>query len=179
MYQLLFIDGDNQHVVGLFETVEDVKSWIAQIPFITTYESEMEFTIAYADIPDYTEIEWQGSIYPLTRHSFTGDHEIVVEWEYVPIIKAHQGMVPGTTLVEGYVYDNPSVKQYIEQRSLFKDELKQYFEAQGKKVSIGGLGSEDGEYITVEDGPFIHIDPSNVENWLHEGSIEAFLKAYE
>lgn len=47
MYQLEFIDGKHHHLVGLFHSVEDIKDWLDQVPFITTYESEEQYTMEY------------------------------------------------------------------------------------------------------------------------------------
>lgn len=179
MYQLEFIDGDRNHVVGLFHTVEDVKDWIAQVPFITAYESENEYEMEYKNIPDYAEIEWQGSIYPITRHSFKGEGSIDIIWNYVATMKDHEGIVPGITLIEGYVYENEDVQDYIALRNKMKDELKDYYAVYGKTVFVDGLGSEDGEYITTEGGPLIHIDPMNVDAWQKAENIEAFVKTFE
>lgn len=179
MYQLEFIDGKKHHIVGMFDTVEEIKEWLAVVPFITAYESEKEYTMEYKNIPDYAEIEWRGSIYPLTRHSFSGDHTIVIDWSYVATIKDHEGIVPGYTLIEGYMYENSDVEEYIAVRNKMKDELKDYYTLHGKTVFVDGLGTEQGEYITTEGGPIIHIDPMNLDAWQKSESTEAFVKTFE
>lgn len=179
MYQLEFIDGKHHHLVGLFHSVEDIKDWLDQVPFITTYESEEQYTMEYKNIPDYAEIEWQGSIYPLTRHSFNDEGTIIVDWSYVATVKDHKGIVPGYTLIEGYMYENADVEDYIALRNKMKDELKDYYAVLGKTVFVDGLGTEDGEYITTEGGPIIHIDPMNVDTWEQSDNIEVFLKTFE
>lgn len=60
-----------------------------------------------------------------------------------------------------------------------KDELKDYYTLHGKTVFVDGLGTEQGEYITTEGGPIIHIDPMNVDAWEKAESIEAFVKTFE
>lgn len=179
MYQLEFIDGDRNHVVGLFHSEEDIKDWIAHVPFITAYESENEYEMEYKNIPDYAEIEWKGSVFPITRHSFKSGSTIDIIWNYVATMQDHEGIVPGITLIEGYVYENEDVEEYIKLRNKMKDELKDFYAIHGKTVFVDGLGSEDGEYVTTEGGPIIHIDPMNVDAWEKSESIEAFVKTFE
>ena len=48
-------------------------------------------------------------------------------------------------------YPNDEVLSVIEKRETFYREAERYYGEQGRKIGRGGLGSEDGEYITVSE----------------------------
>ena len=54
-----------------------------------------------------------------------------------------------------------------------------YYEKLGRQVVAGGVGSEDGEYLRVEKGPFIHLDAVNVQLWQEKTSFEQFIEQLE
>ncbi|WP_426381677.1 hypothetical protein [Mammaliicoccus lentus] len=87
----------------------------------------------------------------------------------------HRGITSGSTKIDNYYYDNNEVKEEIKLRQSLKQALKDYFEKNNQPYYFGGKGSQDGEYINTEDGTFLHIDPSTLEEWKSTQDIEKTL----
>lgn len=54
-----------------------------------------------------------------------------------------------------------------------------YEEIVWKKVETGGVGSADGEYLLIENGPFIHLDALTVQERQEKSSVNQFMKDLE
>ncbi|AIY72994.1 TPA: hypothetical protein ACLQU7_005700 [Bacillus tropicus] len=186
MYLLELIQGDDRQQVGLFSREEDVKAWIESIPYVHKNVEDFEgeefitYTMSYLDLPLYEEIKWKSSIYPLTKYMFTlEDTEIMIDWFEVPIMDKTNQIVEGSTRVDAYNVPNKDVKKYIEKREEIRRATKAHYEPNGHKIETEGLGSEDGEYLLVENGPFIILDAETVYKWENKTSIEQFFKERE
>lgn len=49
----------------------------------------------------------------------------------------------------------------------------------GQQVETGGVGSEDGEFIRIEEGPFILLDADTVQLWEEATTTEEFFSQLE
>lgn len=137
--------------------------------------------MTFEDLPLYEEIVWKTSRYPLTKYMFTPDDgEInLFIWDELPVMSDITGCVDGGTQVDAYVVPNTEVESYILAREEVREAITSYYEKLGKRVETGGVGSEDGEYLTVENGPFIHLDALTVHEWQRKTSVEDFLSNLE
>ncbi|AIY72967.1 TPA: hypothetical protein ACLQU7_005641 [Bacillus tropicus] len=173
-------------MVGLFSREEDVKAWIESIPYVHKNVEDFEgeefitYTMSYLDLPLYEEIKWKSSVYPLTKYMFTPeDTKIMIDWIEVPIIDKTDQIVEGETQVDAYFVPNKDVKKYIKKREEIRQAIKARYEPNGQKIVTGGVGTEDGEYLSVENGPFIILDAETVYEWENKTSIEKFFKERE
>lgn len=175
MYLLEIIEQNDRQIVGVFDKESDIQQWIQSVPFIKQ-DNQGNVVVLYDEMPAYYEVEFGESIYPLTRYAFTGDDTIYVVWNEIAHINTTKGIVEGTSKVGVYIYENTEIRQAVISRETLKKELATYYDAQGTAYYFGGIGSEDGEYINVENGPFIHFDPLTIEHYNSSKSIEAFIK---
>lgn len=183
MYLLEMHQADRYHRVGLFESRKDAIDWIESIPYvkkdIELFE-EIEFisyTMNYNDLPLYEEIKWKTSSYPFTRFMFTpdgGDIELFI-WDELSVMSKSNGYVKGMTQVDAYMVPNEEAKTYIKDREDLRKAITIYYNKLGKEIESGGLGSQDGEYLIIEDGPLIHLDALNINQWKENPKIEDFM----
>lgn len=54
-----------------------------------------------------------------------------------------------------------------------------HYEKMGKRVGVGGVGSQDEEYLIVEDGPFVHLDAYTIQLWQETPTVAHFIKQIE
>lgn len=175
MYLLEITEQSDRQVVGVFDKESDIKQWIASVPFIKMDEYG-DAVLLYDEIPAYYEVKFGGSIYPFTRYSFTGEDTIYVVWNEIAHINTTQGIVNGTSKVGAYIYENTEIRQAVNSREALRKELAAYYDARDTSYYFGGVGSEDGEYINIENGPFIHFDPMTIEHYENSENIESFIK---
>lgn len=183
MFILELHQADRTHPVGLFETESDVLSWLESLPYIKKeidIFDDIEFKyyfIQYDQLPEYDEVKWKDSVFPLTHYMFVPDNgDIEAIWYELPVMNSQHGLVHGMTQVDAYLVENTKVSSYIEAREAIKQLLFNHFKAANKDVSIGGIGSEDGEYVYVKDEELIHIDSSTVDAFLTRESDVAFIQ---
>ena len=175
MYLLEIIEQNDRQIVGVFDKESDIEQWIQSVPFIKQ-DDHGNLVVLYDVMPVYYEVKFGGSIYPFTRYAFTGEDTIYVSWNEIAHINTTQGIVNGISKVGVYIYENTEVRQAVISRETLKKELATYYDTQGISYYFGGIGSEDGEYISVENGLFIHFDPMTIEHYNSSKSIEAFIK---
>lgn len=155
-----------------FETLEEGKAFVAQIPGYTL-ENENGFEVEYVNpkhLPDYMEIVFNGNIVPLSRFSFDPEENVEIIWKEISNLSfKNDKVVEGATKVDAYVVNNDEVKAYIESREANFRKAKAYLESKGYEVDRSFYGSEDGEAILyrkkgTEDWQFLcHLDPMFVE----------------
>lgn len=182
MYLLEFMQGDRTYKVGLFETEVDVKEWLERLPFVEkeleVYDKEtfITYRLKYEAIPLYEEITWRESLFPMTYYMFTPDDDIFISWHKLPFMNTAKGLVEGVTQVDSCVIPNDETARYIHAREEVREAITMYYKNIGQHVETGGVGSEDGEYLKVDHGPFIHLDSDIVDQWEKRTSVEAFMK---
>ena len=172
MVILELYQADYQNDLVVFETLEEGKSFIAQIPGYTL-ENQDGFEVEYVKpklLPDYMEIVFNGNIVPLSRFSFNSEENVDIIWKEISNLSVkNDKVIEGATKVDAYVVNNDEVKAYIEAREANFRKAKAYLESKGYEVDRSFFGSEDGEAILYrkkgsEDWHFLcHLDPMFVE----------------
>lgn len=189
-YLLEIHQGDKRSFVGTFKNKESIYNFIESIPFVKKeiFKAQdfswVEYIMAFEDIPEYYEVNYNNYIYIISKFSFEpSDETISFEWN-----KLHQwddenndnkGIIDGATLVDAYSIENNEVKDYISKREQLFIETKNYYEEKGIEVQRCGIGSEDGEYVTVNSSILYLLDPFTIEVWQNSNSFEEFLNQYK
>ena len=173
MVILELYQGDYQKDLVLFETLEEGREFVAQIPGYTV-ETEDDFEVEYVNpkhLPDYMEIVFNGNIVPLSRFSFEPEENVEIIWKEISNLSVkNDKMIEGATKVDAYVVNNDEVKAYIEDREVNYRKIKELLELSGYEVNRSYFGSEDGEAILyrkkdAKDWHFLsHLDPMFVES---------------
>ena len=156
----------------LFETLEEGRAFVAQIPGYTL-ETKDGFEVEYfnpKNLPDYMEIVFNGNIVPLSRFSFEPEENVDIIWKEVSnLSEPNDKVIEGATKIDAYVVNNDEVKAYVESRESNFRKAKAFLENKGYEVDRSFFGSEDGEAILyrrreTEDWYFLcHLDPLFVD----------------
>ena len=80
MYLLELYQNNYSKDLVVFETLEEGKAFVAQIPGYTL-ENEDGFEVEYVKpkhLPDYMEIDFNGNIVPLSRFSFNSEENVTL-----------------------------------------------------------------------------------------------------
>lgn len=172
MVILELYQGDYQKDLVAFDSLEEGKAFVAQIPGYTL-ENEDGFEVEYfnpKNLSDYTEIVFNGNIVPLSRFSFEPEENVEIIWKEISNLSVtNDKVIEGATKVDAYVINNDEVKTYIEAREAKFRKVKAFLESKGYEVDRSFFGSEDGEAILyrkkdAEDWRFLcHLDPSFLE----------------
>ena len=172
MYLLELYQGDYQKDLVVFETLEEGKAFVAQIPGYTL-EEEDGFVVEYfnpKNLPDYMEIVFNGNIVPLSRFSFEPEENVDIIWKEISNLSLKSDkVIDGYSKIDAYVVNNDEVKAYVEEREANFRKAKAFLERSGYEVDRSFFGSEDGEAILyrkkgAQDWHFLcHLDPSFIE----------------
>ena len=152
MVILELYQGDYQKDLVAFDSLEEGRAFVAQIPGYTL-ETEYGFEVEYfnpKNLPDYMEI--------------------VFIWKEISNLSLkNDKMIEGATKVDAYVVNNDEVKAYVLAREANFRKAKAFLESKGYEVDRSFFRSEDGEAIlyrkrSTEDWRFLcHLDPMFVE----------------
>ena len=182
MYLLGLYQNNYSKDLVVFETLEEGKAFVAQIPGYTL-ETEDGFEVEYVNpkhLPDYMEIIFNGNIVPLSRFSFNPEENVDIIWKEISNLSLkNDKVIEGSTKVDDYVVNNDEVKAYVEAREANFRKAKAFLENKGYEVDRSFFGSEDGEAILyrrrgTEDWHFLcHLDPlfaeiEDVEGYVKE-----------
>ena len=172
MYLLELYQNNYSKDLVLFETLEEGREFVAQIPGYTL-ETEDGFEVEYVNpkhLPDYMEIVFNRNIVPLSRFSFNPEENVDIIWKEISNLSLkNDKVIEGTTKVDAYVVNNDEAKAYVEVREANFRKAKAFLENKGYEVDRSFFGSEDGEAILyrkrgTEDWHFLcHLDPLFVE----------------
>ena len=172
MYLLELYQGDYQKDLVVFDTLEEGKAFVAQIPGYTL-ENEDGFEVEYVNpkhLPDYMEIVFNGDIVPLSRFSFEPEENVDIIWKEISNLSVkNDKVIDGYSKIDAYVVNNDEVKAYVEARESKYRQAKSFLESKGYEADRSYFGSEDGEAIVYrkkdgEDWHFLcHLDPMFVE----------------
>ena len=172
MVILELYQGDYQKDLVAFNSLEEGKTFVAQIPGYTL-ENEDGFEVEFfnpKNLPDYMEIIFNGNIVPLSRFSFHPEENVDIIWKEISNLSVkNDKMIEGATKVDAYVVNNDEVKAYVEAREANFRKAKIFLENKGYEVDRSFFGSEDGEAILyrkkgAKDWHFLcHLDPLFVE----------------
>ena len=155
-----------------FDSIEDGKTFVAQIPGYTL-ETEDGFEVEYfnpKNLPDYMEIVFNGNIVPLSRFSFEPEENVDIIWKEISNLSVKSDkVIEGDSKIDAYVVNNDEVKAYVEAREANYRKAKDFLEGSGYEANRSFFGSEDGEAILyrkkgAEDWHFLcHLDPMFLE----------------
>lgn len=188
MYLLEFYQNNYSKDLVLFETLEEGREFVAQIPGYTL-ETEDGFDVEYVNpkyLPDYMEIVFNGNIVPLSRFSFNSEENVDIIWKEISNLSVkNDKVIEGYSKIDAYVVNNDEVKAYVEAREANYRKAKDFIERCGYEADRSFFGSEDGEAILyrkcgAEDWHFLcHLDPlfveiEDVEEYVKEALEEAF-----
>ena len=172
MYLLELYQNNYSKDLVLFETLEEGRAFVAQIPGYTL-ETEDGFEVEYVkpkQLPDYMEIVFNGNIVPLSRFSFNPEENVDIIWKEISNLSVkNDKVIEGATKIDVYVVNNDEVKVYVEARESNFRKAKAFLESKGYEVDRSFFGSEDGEAILyrkkgTDDWHFLcHLDPMFVE----------------
>ena len=172
MVILELYQGDYQKDLVAFDSLEEGRAFVAQIPGYTL-EKEDSFDVEYfnpKNLPDYMEIVFNGNIVPLSRFSFEPEENVEIIWKEISNLSLkNDKVIEGATKIDAYVVNNDEVKAYVEAREANFRKVKAFLESKGYEADRSYFGSEDGEAIVyrrceTEDWHFLcHLDPLFVE----------------
>ena len=172
MVILEFYQGDYQKDLVTFDSLEEGRTFVAQIPGYTL-ETEDGLEAEYVNpkyLPDYMEIVFNGNIVPLSRFSFNSEANVDIIWKEISNLSVkNDKVIEGYSKIDAYVVNNDEVKSYVEVREANYRKAKDFLERSGYEVDRSFSGSEDGEAILyrkkgTEDWNFLcHLDPLSVE----------------
>ena len=172
MVILELYQGDYQKDLVAFDSLEEGRAFVAQIPGYTL-ENEDGFEVEYfnsKNLSDYMEIVFNGNNLPLSRFSFNSEENVDIIWKEISNLSVkNDKVVEGATKIDAYVVNNDEVKAYVEAREANFRKAKAFLENKGYEVDRSFFGSEDGEAIIyrkrdTEDWHFLcHLDPLFVE----------------
>ena len=187
MVILELYQGDYQKDLVAFDSLEEGKAFVAQIPGYTL-ETEDGFEVEYVNpklLPDYMEIIFNGNIVPLSRFSFNSEENVDIVWKEIANLSVkNDKVIEGATKIDAYVVNNDEVKAYVEARESNFRKVKDFLERNGYEVDRSFFGSEDGEAILyrkrgTKDWHFLcHLDPLFVEIEDVEGYVKEELQSY-
>ena len=187
MYLLELYQNNYSKDLVLFETLEEGKDFVAQIPGYTL-ETEDGFEVEYVNpkhLPDYMEIVFNGNIVPLSRFLFNLEENVdIILKEISNLSLKNDKMIEGATKIDAYVVNNDEVKAYVEAREANFCKAKAFLERSGYEVDRSFFGSEDGEAILyrkrgTEDWHFLcHLDPMFVEIEDVEGYVKEAMEEF-
>ena len=156
----------------LFETLEEGREFVAQIPGYTL-ENEDGLVVEYVNpkhLPDYMEIVFNGNVVPLSRFSFEPEENVDIIWKEISNLSVkNDKVIDGYSKIDAYVVNNDEVKDYVEAREANFRKAKDFLERNGYEADRSFFGSEDGEAILyrkrgTEDWHFLcHLDSLFVE----------------
>ncbi|TDM02272.1 hypothetical protein [Macrococcus carouselicus] len=176
MLLLQFLQSELTMDVGLFESEDQIKEWLEQLPI---YEEDEVYFLDGDKLNDYIEISYQNSRYPVTSFSFDESESILISWTEVPVISQTDGLVDGVTKVDAYMIDNADLKDYISAREEAVSSLMNHYREKGQQVDRAGHASEDGEYLLLDGELLTHLDPMFVDQWKKSVSVDSFTEQFE
>lgn len=172
MVILELYQGDYQKDLVAFDSLEEGRAFVAQIPGYTL-ETEDGFEVEYVNpkqLPDYMEIVFNGNIVPLSRFSFNSEENVDIIWKEISNLSVkNDKVIEGYSKIDAYVVNNDEVKAHVEAREANYRKTKDFLERCGYEADRSFFGSEDGEAILyrkrgAEDWHFLcHLDPLFVE----------------
>ena len=164
-----------------FDSLEEGRSFVSTIHgYILEKEDQLEYEYFNPkDIPDYTELIYNGNIVPFSRFMFDSEENVEIIWKELSNLSVTSDQViKGYSKIDAYVVNNDEVKAYVEEREAKFRKAKSFLESKGYQVDRSFFGSEDGEAILYrkkgsKDWHFLcHLDPMFVEIEDVEGYVQ-------
>ena len=185
MVILELYQGDYQKDLVAFDSLEEGRAFVAQIPGYTL-ENEDGLVVEYVNpkhLPDYMEIVFNGNVVPLSRFSFEPEENVDIIWKEISNLSVkNDKVIDGYSKIDANVVNNDEVKDYVEAREANFRKAKAFLGNKGYDVDRSFFGSEDGEAILyrksgTEDWHFLcHLDPLFVEVEDVEGYVKEVME---
>lgn len=167
-YLLELIQQDRRHVVGVFGSEAEVLRLVAHLP-ARRHDTDRPDVVWLepTQLPELTEIEHRGWVFPLCRAAFStypADGVIDVVWsqvqnfDEVPPGAGHY--CAGSMPVNGYIFGMADGVAHVRARELLFAEAQEHFATRGLAARRYALGSQDGEYVAV--GPVGTSEPDHL-----------------
>ena len=102
-----------------FDSLEEGRSFVSTIHgYILEKEDQLEYEYFNPkDIPDYTELIYNGNIVPFSRFMFDSEENVEIIWKEISNLSVTSDQViEGYSKIDAYVVNNDEVKAYIEAR---------------------------------------------------------------
>lgn len=188
MFLLNFYQGEDTINVGLFQTVDEGREFVKEIPGYELVEKDGFIYESFdaESLPEYMELKFSGNVFPMTKYMFSDTSKVHIEWIPLPdFSKEGFGMVEGATRVDAYSVNNEELREYIEKRENQYNKVKEILTSKGLEADRNFFGSEDGEAVVYrkkdsEEWHFLfHMDPTFVEEKDIEGTVEDILNEFE
>lgn len=184
MYILTIFQEDRRTDLAAFNSVEEGRVFAKKIPGYSMREDEgfIYEEIEVDQLPEYTEIEFNGNMLPLSRFMFPAGGIVEIYWiQIANLSRRGWGLVDGASLVDAYMIDNDSLEGYILKREKRYRIMKKEMADRGFELSRALSGSEDGEAIFYrkagDDWRFLcHMDPFFVEE---DNAVEEILNEFD
>jgi len=113
MYLLELYQNNYSKDLVLFETLEEGREFVAQIPGYTL-ETEDGFEVEFfnpTNLPDYLEIIYNGNIVPLSKFMFDPEENVDIIWKEISnLSEPNEKVIEGYSKIDGYVVNNDEVK---------------------------------------------------------------------
>lgn len=186
MYEISLNQNEKRQVLGVLESREDLETFLEAMKNSLPFNGEEDsLYLDPAQLKDYQEFSFRGHILPLSRFAFASLDPIYLDILYLNnLSQKGEGYLEGTTVIENYAIPNEEVKSYIEERETAYSRVKTSLEKMGYHATRSLQGSEDGEAIVLENGPFgqwyfAALDPAFVEAVPKEDrDLEAFVRSF-
>ncbi|WP_197512035.1 hypothetical protein [Tessaracoccus coleopterorum] len=192
-YLLELLQADQRVTVGVFGSQADALSMVLRFPGLhENADHPGLYRLEPTEIPELTEIDHAGWVFPLCRASFStypSDGVIHVVWNEVQIFDEHPptagSYAAGNLPLNGYSFDMADVPAHVRARELLFEEAQTHFAERGQVAGREALGSQDGEHVTVapidsdEPGHLLFLlDLAAVYLRAESRSFEDFLSRY-
>ena len=189
MYILTYYDDERDFPWLCFDTIEDGRDFLAQIPGYQFTSDELGIDSEWINtetLPDYQEIVFKGNKVPISRFMFKNSDKVeLIFLESINLSTPNQGLIQGSTSIDAYAIPNEEVKTYVESREKIYSLVKSILEEKGMIVDRAYHGSEDGEAIIYKkegenDWHFLtHLDPCLTDYYEgDERSIRALVNSW-
>ena len=192
-YLLELVQADRRCVVGVFGSEADTLRMVERLPGLHEDADQPGiYWLEPTEVPELTEIEHHGWVFPLARASFSSyrsDGVIDVVWNTVQCfdeVPPRAGdYCAGTLSVNGWTFGMADGVDHIHARERLFVEAEEHNASRGQAVRREALGSQDGEYVTV--APIGESEPGRLAFLLdlaavhlreESGSFEEFLSRY-
>ena len=151
--------GERRHLVGVFESRSTALAFLKRLPFVVPQRDEWgtRYLLPYRLLPYAHTAHYKGHRYVFSRLSYlpeqaAGEIEAIIHPLSLMDRPAREdAYVKGQTLLDAYVFPNTDCHGHLVRRYLLWQEARHHFAKQGKRVTILGRGTEDGEYVQVND----------------------------
>ena len=155
-----------------FDSLEEGRAFVSKIHgYILEKEDQFEYEYFNPkNIPDYTEVIYNGNIVPFSRFMFDSEENVEIIWKELSNLSVtNDQVIKGYSKIDAYVVNNDEVKDYIKKREAKYHQVKAVLERNGYEADRSFFGSEDGEAIVYRKkgaeywNLLCHLDPSILE----------------